>query len=55
MNAEDGEPNDLLHFTRIASSVYRQLEPHFDQIFAQWASDEQRARGASGGGCDAKG
>jgi hypothetical protein len=55
MNAEHSEPNDLRHFTRITSSVYRQLKIHSERIFAQWVSDEQRARGASGGGCDAKG
>lgn len=48
MNAEHSEPKDLRHFTRITSSVYRQLELHFDPIFAQWASDEQRARERDG-------
>lgn len=50
MNAEHSEPKDLRHFTRVTSSVYRQLELHFDQIFARWTFDQQRARGASGGG-----
>ncbi len=35
MNAERSEPNDLRRFTRITSSVYRQRELHFDQIFAR--------------------
>jgi hypothetical protein len=39
MNADYSEPEDLRHFTRISSPLYRQLEGHFEHVFAAWVTE----------------
>lgn len=36
MNAEYTEAEELRHFTRISSQIYRQLEAHFEHVFDDW-------------------
>lgn len=49
MNAEYSEPEELRHFTRITSTLYRQLEPHFEQVFAEWVTESSAERAAEQG------
>jgi hypothetical protein len=39
MNAEDGDFEALRHFTRISSTIYRQLETHFEHVFEDWVRE----------------
>jgi len=36
LNAEYTEAEELRHFTRISSRIYRQLEAHFEHVFDDW-------------------
>lgn len=39
MNAESCSFEDLRHFTRITSPIYRQLEHHFECVFEEWVKE----------------
>lgn len=47
LNADGGcDFEDLRHFTRIYSTVYRQLEAHFENVFEEWVAESCRERDA---------
>jgi hypothetical protein len=51
LNAESSGPAQVRYFTRITSSLYRQLAPHFEHVFDEWVTMETAARtGHEGGG-----
>lgn len=53
MNAEGCDFEDLRHFTRIVSDIYRQLETHFEHVFEEWVQEscaERDAENAEKGG-----
>jgi hypothetical protein len=47
MNAEYSGPEKLRPFTRISSPLYRQLEGHFEHVFAAWAAETRADRDAA--------
>ncbi len=46
MNAEGCDFEDLRHFTRIVSDIYRQLETHFEHVFEEWVQESCAERDA---------
>jgi hypothetical protein len=46
MNLEHSEPDQLRHFTRIGSPLYRQLEVHFEHVFDDWCAQARAERAA---------
>lgn len=46
MNLEHSEPDQLRHFTRICSPLYRQLEAHFEHVFDDWCAQTRAERAA---------
>ena len=46
MNAENSDPEDLRHFTRISSDCYPQLGHHFEQVFTEWVKETREKRDA---------
>jgi hypothetical protein len=46
MNLEHSEPDQLRHFTRICSPLYRQLEAHFEHVFEEWCTRARAERAA---------
>ena len=52
MNAEHSDFENLRHFTRIGSTIYRQLEKHFENVFEEWVRESCAVRDAesTGGG-----
>jgi len=47
MNAEYSDFEQLRHFTRITSRIYRQLEGHFEHVFEEWFAESCAERDAS--------
>jgi hypothetical protein len=46
MNAESSSFEELRHFTRITSPIYRQLEQHFECVFEDWVNESCAERDA---------
>lgn len=46
MNAESSSFEDLRHFTRITSPIYRELEQHFECVFEEWVKESCAERDA---------
>jgi len=44
MNAEWSDLESLRHFTHISSTLYRQLERHFEHVFDDWLKDSCEER-----------
>lgn len=40
-NAEAQDREDLLYFTTVSSDIYTDLEKHYDQVFLEWAREEE--------------
>jgi hypothetical protein len=47
MNAEGSAFEDLRHFTRISSVIYRQLDRHFEHVFDDWVRESVAERDAA--------